>query len=136
MRGEEYIPPVPTHAHVVRLESPPVGTEPTDQTPPKQTLAAVGGSSLSEILERHDIEPIEELITMYHERDEEGKFVMSPAERRSLMKELLKYKHPQLKAVEHKGRPEDNRITVVIQMPDGSRAATQVEQRGKVVDVG
>ena len=125
----------------IRIPSPPVSLTPVDQTP-SETLSRVEGRSLSisQILESHDINPVEELLAMYNERvgDPEdpnyGKFVMSRAERVSLMKEIMKYQHPTLKAVEHKGNPDDKRITVVLMLPDGTKMHKDVEQRGKVID--
>jgi hypothetical protein len=125
----------------IKIDSPPVGVIPVDQTP-TQTLAKVEGKSLcvSEILAQHDINPVEELLAMYNERVEDpespdyGKFVMSRSERVSLMKEIMKYQHPTLKAVEHKGNADDRRITVVLMMPDGTSHHKDVEQRGKVID--
>lgn len=140
-RGEE--PPTVEKAHVIRIDTPPVGTVPTDQTPANKTLTDGEGKSLSisDVLAQHDINPIDELLRMYNERVEDpnspdnGKFVMAPPERRALMKELLKYTHPQLKAVEHKGNAGGNQIVVVLKMPDGSVQHKEFEQRGKVVDV-
>jgi hypothetical protein len=132
----------PIRASVVRIEAPPVGVIPTDQTPPK-TLAEVEEKThltVAEILKREQIDPIEELLTMYNERDEDpdspnyGKFVMSRAERVSLMKEIMRYQHPTLKAVEHKGNVADQKITVVLMMPDGSQHHKNVAQRGEVLD--
>ena len=125
----------------IKIDSPPVGVIPVDQTPP-QTLSNEVGKSLcvSQILDQHGINPVEELIAMYNERVEDpespdyGKFVMSRAERVSLMKEIMKYQHPTLKAVEHKGSADDRRITVVLMMPDGSKQVNDVAQRGKVID--
>lgn len=110
--------------------------EPTNQTlSPRPRKRTVG-----DILEEAGIDPTEELIEMYNRRIEDpnspdhGKFAMSQSERVSIMRELLKYQHPTLKAVEHTGNTEDNRIVVVLQMPDGSRTQQHVESRGKVTD--
>lgn len=133
----------PLKASVVRLDSPPVGVIPTDQTPTKTLLPEEvdgGRRDVSQILEEAGIEPLDELLAMYNERVDDpgskdhGKFVMSPGERRALMKELLKYKHPQLKSVEHTGNGGDNRVVVVLQMPDGTQKSHAVEARGKVID--
>jgi len=121
----------------IRLDDPPPAL-----VDPK-TLSARSEKSLcvSQILEQHGIDPVEELIAMYNERVEDpnspdyGKFVMSRSERVSLMKEILRYQHPTLKAVEHKGNADDRRVTVVLMMPDGTSHRNDVEQRGKVVDV-
>jgi len=129
----------PIKAQVIRIATPPVSEKPVDQTP--QTLSnEVRKMSVTEILEQNDINPIEELLAMYNEREEDpdspnyGKFIMSRGERVSLMKEIMKYQHPTLKAVEHKGGDTDRRITVVLMMPDGSSHSQKVEQRGKVID--
>jgi hypothetical protein len=122
----------------IRLDDPP----PDVVSNKTLSLSARSERSLciSQILEKHDIDPVEELITMYNERNEDpespdyGKFVMSRSERVSLMKEILKYQHPTLKAVEHKGNADDKRVTVVLMMPDGSTHRNDVEQRGKVID--
>lgn len=117
----------------------PVGLVPVDQTP-TETLSNQGGRrEIQRILEEAGIDPVAELIAAYNERVDDplspdnGKFVMAPHERRTLMKEMLKYTHPQLKAVEHTGT-DDKRITVVLQMPDGSRSSQEVQARGKVID--
>lgn len=95
---------------------------------------------LQQILEAEGIDPVKELLDAYNERVDDpgspdhGKFVMSPGERRSLMRELLKYTHPQLKSVDHSGTI-DNKLTVVLRMPDGTTHAKDVEQRGKPIDV-
>lgn len=136
----------PIKAHAVRIETPPVGVIATDQTP-KQTLANEEIKVLSqrkitvaEILARHDLDPVEEMLAMYNERVEDpnspdyGKFVMTRAERLSIMREILKYQHPTLKAVEHTGDKESNRITVILQMPDGSREHKDIAARGKILD--
>jgi hypothetical protein len=124
---------------VTRISEPP-----PEIVTPNQTLSNVVAEkrlSVTDILKQHDINPVEELLAMYNERVEDpdsqdyGRFVMTRAERVSLMKEILRYQHPTLKAVEHKGDPESNRITVVLMMPDGSRSEQTTAQRGKVIDV-
>lgn len=98
------------------------------------------GLVVSQILENAGINPVQELVDAYMEREDDpmsdnfGKFKMSPGERRSLMKEMLKYTHPQLKNIDHSGTV-DNRITVIIKMPDGSMSSQDVAQRGKPIDV-
>lgn len=108
-------------AQVQRIESPPVGLTPVEQTP-NETLSSLTEKrvhDISAVLSAAGIDPVQELIDAYNERDDEGKFVMSAQERRSLMKELMKYTHPQLKAVDHSGTI-DKRVVVVLEMPDGS----------------
>lgn len=141
IKGED-----PIKAHAVRIETPPVGLIATDQTP-NQTLApgnmkmvAPIKDTVAQILARHDLDPVEEMLSMYNERVEDpdspdyGRFVMTRAERLSIMREILKYQHPTLKAVEHTGDRESNRITVVLQMPDGSRSEKEIAARGKIID--
>lgn len=131
--------PTPGMNQVTRISEPP-----PQIVTPSQTLSPVTSEkrlSVADILKQHDINPVEELLTMYNERVEDpnspdhGKFVMTRAERVSLMKEILRYQHPTLKAVEHKGDPESNKITVVLMMPDGTRSESTAAQRGKVIDV-
>lgn len=138
--GDSVPPPSPT----IRIDSPPPEYVTAEESPSK-TLSPVGRpqkqKTVSDILNEHDINPVEELIAMYNERNEDpdhpdyGKFIMSRAERVSIMREILKYQHPTLKAVEHKGDPESSKITVVLMMPDGSRTERDVAQRGKIIDV-
>jgi hypothetical protein len=40
-----------------------------------------------------------------------------------------------LKAVEHTGDKESNKITIVLQMPDGARESHDINARGKIMDV-
>jgi hypothetical protein len=93
------------------------------------------------ILKEQGIDPIIELTDAYNARDEDpesinyGKFLMPPVERRALMKELLKYVHPQLKSIDHQGNGGGNKVIVVLQMPDGSQSVKEVEARGKQIDV-
>ena len=133
--------PTPTRARVVRIANPPVSLIPQDQTPPKTLSTVDKRKSVTDILAEFGLDPIDELLSMYNERIEDpespdyGKFVMSRAERVSLMKEIMKYQHPTLKAVEHKGSTDDRSITVVLMMPGGDRVEQKVEQRGKAIDV-
>lgn len=131
--------PTPGMNQTVRINSPPA-----EIVTPNKTLSPVVSEkrlSVTDILKQHEINPVEELLTMYNERVEDpdsqdyGKFVMTRAERVSLMKEILRYQHPTLKAVEHKGDPESNRITVVLMMPDGSKSEPTSAQKGVTIDV-
>lgn len=131
--------PTPGMNQVTRISDPP-----PQVVSPNQTLSPVTSEkklSVTDILKQHDINPVEELLAMYNERVEDpdspdyGRFVMTRAERVSLMKEILRYQHPTLKAVEHKGDPESNKITVVLMMPDGSRSESTAAQRGTLIDV-
>jgi hypothetical protein len=107
---------------------------------PSKTLSSEVSRSVAQILEEFQIDPVEELLAAYNERVEDpdspdhGKFVMTRAERVSIMKEILKYRHPTLKATEHKGSADDRSITIVMMMPDGTKTETMTEARGKVID--
>jgi len=127
----------PRMGAAVRISTPPVGLVATDQSP--KTLSPDKPASLGDILISQDLDPAAELLRMYNEREEDinspdyGKFVMKPNERRHLMLELLKYTHPQLKSIDHKGMT-NNAVTVILNMPDGTQSHKQVESRGKVID--
>lgn len=138
LKGVETVNPifVPDRLDVARAETPPPKALPmngrSNQTLSQPKEAFI--TTLAKALAAQEIDPIEELVTMYKERDEEGNFVMSRGERSALMKDLLQYIHPKLKAVEHRGQ-EDRSLTVVLVMPDGTSQQRQVERRGDPIDV-
>lgn len=138
---KDEVPP----AKAYPIETPPLGPGANVVNTTKTLLSEVPTEeeqkTVSAILEKAGINPVEELVRMYEEKVDDpedpnfGKFVMSPGERRALMKEMLKYTHPQLKSVEHTGNGADNKLVVVLQMPNGEERAQEVEKRGKVIDV-
>lgn len=108
---------------------------PKDLLKPAEPKKTLSDAAVSEILALNEIDPLQELLDAYNERDDDGSFVMSRAERTSLMKTLLEYHRPKLKSVEHKGDPVKNQLTIVLAMPDGSCQIKQVEKRGEAIDV-
>ena len=132
--------PVVEKQKPVRISTPLLPNKEIDQTLSTHT-STPKKMAVADILAEANIDPVKELLDAYNERIDDpgspdhGKFVMSPGERRALMKEMLKYTHPMLKSVEHTGMG-DNKIVVVLNMPDGSMKTQEIEARGKVINAG
>lgn len=96
----------------------------------KQTLSKPTREELLDILDRNKLDPVQELIDMYHDRDEDGELTMKRGERIALMKELMKYVHPQKKTTDGGNRGQGN-LVVVLNMPDGSQDQRVLDVRSK-----
>lgn len=60
--------------------------------------------TLDSLLEHYAVEPAEELIKAAMERGSDGRFTLSPMDRVEIWQGLMRYRMPQLKAVEHSGK--------------------------------
>jgi len=60
--------------------------------------------SLDLLLEHYNVEPAEECIRAALEKTPDGSYVLSMADRVEIWQGLMRYRNPQLKAVEHSGK--------------------------------
>lgn len=70
----------------------------------KPTTAAEIRKTLDSLLEYYQVEPAEELLKIVMEKRDDGRFVMSTAERVEIWQGFMRYRNPQLKAVEMTGK--------------------------------
>lgn len=118
------VPEVPESDIPAELQNPtpaqvPVASDeterPTNEKIRKATAMNVDfRAQLSQILEEEETHPLRELIAMYKLKNEDGSYALPMKERVAIMKELLQYVGPKLKAVDIKKEiKSDMKITIV-----------------------
>lgn len=83
--------------------------------------------ALSQILEEEDCHPLKELIRMYKLTNEDGSYALPMKERIAIMKELLQYTGPKLKAVDIKKELKGNINITIRQFGKNSPAPRTLE---------
>lgn len=69
---------------------------------------------LDEIFRRYGVEPAEEVIRLLTSVDAEGRHMLQAHERAKIWLELLQYRMPKLRAIEHSGRVDSNMTLVIM----------------------
>lgn len=89
---------------------------------------------LIKILEEQDAHPVRELINMYKMQNDDGSFSLPMKERIGIMKTILEYVGPKLKATDVHKEIQQNTVVVIKQF--GKSDPTPAKRvDGKVVDV-
>lgn len=88
-------------------------------------------NDLDSILKRYGVEPIEELLKLLMERGPDGNLLMGVMDRAEVWQNLLQYRMPKLRAVEHTGTV-NQQVNIVV-MKFGTQEV--IERRPLVLDV-
>jgi len=84
------------------------------ETNPKKFTAAEMRHSLDEIFRKYGVEPAEEVVKLLTEVDEKGELRMSRDQRAKVWLELMQYRTPKLRAMEHSGKVDTNMTILVV----------------------
>lgn len=93
---------------------------------------------LDEILKRFGVEPVEEVIKILTDRDEAGRYHLTAKDRAHLWMELMQYRMPKLRSMEHSGTVDANLTLVVMKFSTNEvieRKAIPLDTDSETVDV-
>lgn len=85
---------------------------------PGQLTPAELRSNLDDILRKYGVEPAEEVVKLLTP-DIHGNFQLGPKDRAALWMELLQYRMPKLRSVEHSGKVDSNLTLVIMKYATG-----------------